>query len=102
MIVDQNHYVHRPVVAGAKARLGADRLRQLDQGFPDAEAILLCCFDTLPQTEQPTKRLRRALIDAGFTAGAANYFIRNSRVLDRVARRRYRIRPFAAVAPAVA
>lgn len=99
--MDQSQYVHRQAVAGDKATLGTDRLGcHLDEGFSDAEATLLCCFDNLLHTEQSTKRLRRALIDAGFAPGAANYLIRTSRLLDRASRGRYRIRPFTVAASA--
>ncbi|MGZ4619480.1 MAG: hypothetical protein ACXV3F_12345 [Frankiaceae bacterium] len=101
--MDQSQYAHRPAVAGDKATPGTDRLGcDLDEGFSDAEAALLCCFENLLHTEQSTKRLRRALIDAGFAPGAASYLIRTSRLLERASRRHYRIRPFtmAASAPA--
>ena len=68
----------------------------LAREFPVAEVVLISCFDATLGEEQPTRRLRRALIEAGFGPGAATHIVRHSQLLCRSSRRGYRLLPFEA------
>jgi hypothetical protein len=98
--VDEDQNACRERSMGGTCAAGeGDLSRYLHAAFPIADVTLLCCFDAGMRTEQRAKRLRRALIDAGFAPGAAGYLIRNSPLLYRSSRRGYRIQPFVAAPP---
>jgi hypothetical protein len=66
----------------------------LQQTFPTADAVLLCCFGVSQHGERTSKELRRALLGAGFASQVTGHLIRSSSLLDRSGKGRYRIRVF--------
>lgn len=69
--------------------------KRLEQEFAtDADLILLCSFRTNLDGEQTYDQLRKYLLARGFRAPVARYLIRNSEILQRVSRNRYRLRGY--------
>ena len=61
------------------------------QPVPTADLVVLCCFGLELSGERTHEELRQALREAGFTGPLVRHSIKNSPLLERAAKRSYRL-----------